>query len=139
MTERLRNNKEKKKERNFLGKFTNARTQNCIYFFEETKSEGETKKMTKKKKGKLIFQDNSWILELKTVVSKPFAGLTFCSWLYIKKTIFKSNINGNEAQSSILAFWAKLKTEQRYKTHLRLPYFFQSHNLAVRNRDYTLF
>ena len=26
--------------------------------------------MTKKKKGKLIFQDNSWILELKTVVSK---------------------------------------------------------------------
>ena len=55
------------------------------------------------------------------------------------KTVFKSNINGNEAQSSILAFWAKLKTEQRYKTHLRLPYFFQSHNLAVRNRDYTLF
>ena len=95
--------------------------------------------MTEKKKGKLIFQDNSWILELKTVVSKPFAGLTFCSWLYIKKTIFKSNINRNEAQSSILAFWAKLKTEQRFKAHPRLPYFFQSHNLAARNRDYTLF
>ena len=58
MTERLRNNKEKKGKK-FLGKFTNARTQNCSYFFEETKSEGETKKMTEKKKGKLIFQDNS--------------------------------------------------------------------------------
>ena len=32
---------------------------NVVIFLEETKSEGETKKMTKKKKGKLIFQDNS--------------------------------------------------------------------------------